>query len=466
VLYVQAGSGAIESALSQAIAAAQSAPVTVVLAAGDYVGNFIFPRSGASYPITFTADPATLPAMGTRIDPSYAGRLPRLVPSYSGNATLTVQGDGYSFRGLQVESPGVGVTTVDVLGQSVGDFPRNTTFDQMLIRGNQATGGHRGVGMNGVNVTVSNSWIDRMWEVGRDAQAVAAWDTPGPLRIENNYLEASGENLLLGGATPTCACVPTGVVFTRNFVTKNTAWRTMSTQPDVKNLLEVKYGKQIQITGNIFEHNWQQAQTGWSILFTAMGIEGTAWTTVEDVLFSGNIVRNVSSGVNVAAVAGPVKRVRIENNVWQNLDYVTWGGDGRWLMTLTGTLGIEDLAVTHNTVIGVSGGQFMEMDGSVPLVRLVMTHNIAEHRDYGIHSPMGLAIDALSAMAPGYVFANNAIVGTPAYWLTWPTGNFQVDVAVADQFDSRYAIKAGSPLLTLATSDGATVGADASMLPQ
>jgi len=465
VINVQAGPGALETALSQALSAAQVAPVTVVLGAGDYVGNFVFPRSLSAYPITFTADPATLPADGTRMDASYEGRLPRLVPSYLGSATVTVQGDGYTCRGLQVVAPNVGVTSID-LDATMNPRPSNITFNQMLIRGTQGAGGHRGVGMNGINVTVTNSWIDRMWESGRDAQAVAAWDTPGPLRIENNYLQASGEVLLLGGSIPTCGCVPTGVVFTRNFVTKDVAWMTASTQPEVKNLLEVKFGKQITITGNIFEHNWQQAQTGWSILFTAMGIEGTTWTTVEDVLFSGNIVRDVSSGLNVAAVSGPVKRVRVENNVWQNLDYVTWGGDGRWAMAQTGTAGVEDLTLDHNTVIGISGNQFLDIDGSVPLLRLTMTHNVVEHKDYGIHSYMGLAIDALNGMAPGYVFLDNAIVGPPAYWLSWPAGTFTVDVSVANQFDSQYTIKTGSPLLTLPTSDGVLVGANPSVLPR
>ena len=56
--------------------------------------------------------------------------------------------------------------------------------------------------------------------------------------------------------------------------------------------------------------------------------------------------------------------------------------------------------------------------------------------------------------------------GSPAYWLTWPAGNFAVDLAVADQFDSQFAIKAGSPLQALPTSDGAPVGADPSLLPR
>ena len=36
--------------------------------------------------------------------------------------------------------------------------------------------------------------------VGADTQAVISYHTPGPIKIVNNYLQAAGENILLGGA--------------------------------------------------------------------------------------------------------------------------------------------------------------------------------------------------------------------------------------------------------------------------
>jgi len=466
VISVTPGPGALETALAEAVTAVRSGPVTVVLAPGDYPGNFVLPRTGSSFGITITAAAAQLPPAGARMTLAYQGSLPRLVPTQLATTTLTVTGDNYTLRGLQVETPGVGVTTIDVVGDTSGNLPRNVTFDQMLIRGNQTTGGHRGVGMNGVNIAVTNSWIDRMWEVGRDAQAAAAWDTPGPLTIENNYLEASGENFLLGGAIPTCGCVPTDVIFTRNTVRKDPAWRTMAEQPTVKNLLEIKYGRRVFISGNTFEYNWLQAQTGWSILFIAKGIDGTAWTVVEDVTFTRNIVRRVANGLNIAAVEGPVRRVRVEQNVWQDIDMNTWGGDGRWAIIQTGVYGADDIVLERNTVLGLTGNQFLGLYGSVPLQRFAMTHVVVEHRDYGVHSTSGLAADALAVMAPGGRFSDNALTGPDAYWLKWPNGNFTVDVNVSDQFDARYAIKPGSPLAGLSTSDAVPVGADPSVLPQ
>ena len=463
VIPVQPLPGIFEAALAQAVTAAQSGPVTMVLAPGDYRGNFVLPRTGSSYRITITADPSQLPPAGTRMTPAYEGYLPRLVPAYEFVTPLVVNGDNYTLRGLQVVTPGVGFTTVDVMADGTGAFPRNVTFDQMLIRGNETTGGHRGIAANGINVTITNSWIDRMWEVGRDSQGVAAWDTPGPLTVINNYLEASGENFLLGGSPPSCACVPSDVVFSRNTVRKDPAWRSMSTQPQVKNLFEIKTGRRITATGNTFRYNWMNAQTGWAILFTPQVDSGDA-PVAEDIVFNGNIIRDVSSGLSAAAVAGPLRRITVRDNVWMNLDLNTWDGDGRWALIQGGTYGADDITLVNNTVIGLTGNQFLGLYSDVPMQRLTLTHNVVEQREYGVHSIAGLAADALAAVAPGSVFVDNAVIG-PDLNLKWPVGNFRIDFNVADQFDSQYAIKPGSPLAGLLTSDGAAVGADPSVLP-
>ena len=464
VIPVFPGPGAFEAALSQAVTAAQAGPVTMILAAGDYTGDFVLPRTGSSYGITITADPSQLPAAGVRMTPAYEWSLPRLIAAYSSSTPLVINGDNYTVRGLQVVTPGVGYTTVDVSAGHTGWIPRNVTLDQMLIRGNATTGGHRGVAANGINVSVTNSWIDRMWEVGRDSQGVAAWDTPGPLTITNNYLEASGENFLLGGSTPSCGCVPADVVFSGNTVEKDLAWRSMPTSPQIKNLFELKVGRRVLATNNTFRYNWLQAQTGWSILFTTNVDSGSA-NVIEDVTFRGNLIRDVASGVNIAAVSGPVRRIRVDHNVWQRIDSNVWGGDGRFAIVQAGTAGADDIAFVHNTVLGLTGNQFLGLYGDVLLQRFTMTHNVVDQREYGIHSISGLAIDALTTTAPGAVFADNAIIGPDIYYLKYPSGNFRLDLTVADQFDSTYAIKPGSPLAGLPTTDGAAVGADPSQVP-
>ncbi len=455
VITVAPGTGTLTAALVQARTAAQAGPVSVVLTAGDYIDNVDL--APAAYPITLTAAESLLPAPGVRVTPTYV--LPRIWPKDLFTATITVRGDYYTFRALEIESPGVGYTTIELDADSQ---PKHTTFDQMLIRGNPTTGGHRGIAANGVDVVVTNSWIDRMWEVGRDAQAIAAWDTPGPIRVENSYLEASGENFLLGGALPTtCGCVVADVTFTRNDVRKDLAWRSMSTPPQVKNLFEVKAGRRIVVTGNTFRYTWMNAQTGWAILFTSQSDSGPL-NAIEDVRVEGNRISDVSSGLEIAAVSGPVRRITVVNNVWENLDYVQFGGDGRFAILLAGTAGTDDITLAHNTVRGLTGNQFLGLYGDVPIQRLVMTGNIVEQREYGIHSVTGLASNALATAAPGAVFVDNAIIGPPVYYLPWPAGNAVLDVSLADHLDAAGGVLGSSPLATLPTSDGVTVGADVS----
>jgi hypothetical protein len=59
-----------------------------------------------------------------------------------------------------------------------------------------------------------------------DTQAIAGWNGPGPLVVENNYLEASGENFLLGGADPAIqGLITEDVIFRHNYVARPLSWR-------------------------------------------------------------------------------------------------------------------------------------------------------------------------------------------------------------------------------------------------
>src|SRR4051812_8527780 len=62
---------------------------TIVLAAGAvFTGNYMLPAKGGSAYITIrsSAADASLPASGVRIDPSYAGYLPKIRSTHNGPA--------------------------------------------------------------------------------------------------------------------------------------------------------------------------------------------------------------------------------------------------------------------------------------------------------------------------------------------------------------------------------------------
>lgn len=75
-------------------------------------------------------------------------------------------------------------------------------------------------------MTIRNSHIAGIRAVGMDTQAIGGWNGPGPLLIENNYLEAAGENFMLEGADPAIPNLVTeDVVIRRNYFTRPLSWR-------------------------------------------------------------------------------------------------------------------------------------------------------------------------------------------------------------------------------------------------
>ena len=71
-----------------------------------------------------------------------------------------------------------------------------------------------------------NSYISDIKAVNADSQAINGYNGAGPFTIENNYLEAAGENVLFGGADPAVTnLVPSDIVLRRNHLFKPLAWR-------------------------------------------------------------------------------------------------------------------------------------------------------------------------------------------------------------------------------------------------
>jgi hypothetical protein len=64
----------------------------------------------------------------------------------------------------------------------------------------------------------------------QDTQAICGWNGPGPFLIENNYLEAAGENVMFGGSDPSIPhLVPNDITIRRrNLIWWPVAWMTQS----------------------------------------------------------------------------------------------------------------------------------------------------------------------------------------------------------------------------------------------
>jgi hypothetical protein len=280
---------------------------------GTYSGAFELPakRCAGSNPeedcwITIrTSAVDRLPAAGSRIHPSDSPALPKLISDFGPIVSTQPGAHHYRLVGLEIlPSNGVRLANLVLLGTGVervvDDLPYRIVVDRCYLHGDRAAGARRGIALNSRDTDVTNSYFDDIKDAYNDSQAIAGWNTPGPIRIMNNHLEAAGENVMFGGEDPSIPdLVPSDIWIKNNYFYKPLAWKE-SGQWRVKNLLELKNARHLLIEANVFEHNWAAAQSGFAILFTPRNQEGSApWSVVENVWFRYNVVRSVASAINI-----------------------------------------------------------------------------------------------------------------------------------------------------------------------
>ena len=161
------------------------------------------PKAAPSYVLLTTN--TSLPPAGTRIDPSYRSALATIRSSNESPALATVAGANYyRIVGVAFAANVGGAGDIIALGShsqtTLAEVPHHLEFDRVLIEGDAAVGQKRGIAANAAHIVISNSDIRDIKAVGQDSQAIAGWNTPGPITIRNNRLEAAGENVMFGGA--------------------------------------------------------------------------------------------------------------------------------------------------------------------------------------------------------------------------------------------------------------------------
>jgi hypothetical protein len=459
--------------LQKAIDRAKPGDVIELRSGATYTGNFLLPqKSGSRYITIRTASMNGLPAAGERIAPAQATKLAKIQSANSSPALSTAPG-AHHWRLMLLEfGPNAGsVGDIIVLGDASattsGDrTPHDLIIDRCYIHGDPQLGQKRGIAMNSTATTIIGSHISDIKSSSQDAQAIEGWNGPGPFRVENNYLEASGENFMLGGAIPgTSGLIPSDVVFRRNHVMRPASWRNEKWA--VKNLFELKNARRVLVEGNLFENNWVSAQPGYAIVLTPRGERGAAaWATIEDVTFRDNIIRNVAAVFNLLAKddsgpSGTMRRVKISNNLVYGFNRDEWGGNGVFLQIGEGP---AEVVVEHNTVvqtgniITVYGGT---RDNPAVVNRFVFQNNITLHNANGVFGQgMASGNDSLSAYFPDALFARNVLAGGRQN--RYPPDNLFPDL---DRFAQQFLDYAGHDYrlrpeseFRRAASDGADLG--------
>jgi cellulose synthase/poly-beta-1,6-N-acetylglucosamine synthase-like glycosyltransferase len=417
--------------LQQALDTARPGDWIELQRGATYTGPFRLRRvEGDGWIVVTTA--GALPGPGTRVGPAQAPLMARLRASSGAVVAADEGAHHYRLIGLDIApAPDTWLVALVQLGgdePSIDRLPHDIIVDRSYLHGDPRKGSRRGIALNARRAAVVDSYLSDFKEAGADSQAIAGWNGPGPFAITNNYLEAAGENVMFGGADPAIdGLVPSDIVLTRNHLAKPLRWRSgapgaEATAWTVKNLFELKNARRVLAQGNLLEYNWPAAQNGFAVLLTVRNQDGGApWSVIEDVAFTGNVVRHVGAGVNILGhddihPSRQTRRIAITGNLFDDVGG-EWGS-GRLFQVLDGTSAVS---IQHNTAFNTG---FVLFGGDhAPHTGFVFEHNVAVHNETGIAgSGTAPGRDSLDRYFPAASVTGNVLVGGDA--ARYPKGNF------------------------------------------
>ena len=380
----------------------------------------------------------TLPPEGVRVTPQSASTFAVLETNNSQPA-LDVKAFasglrvvGISFRAALTNKLTYALVNLGPVVHSADSLAHDITLDRVYMQGHDSLQLQRCVTANAARVAILDSYLAGCHYKGADAQAVIAWNSPGPLKIVNNYLEGSGENVLFGGADPSIPnLIASDIEFRRNWLRKPDSWRdsTGFNPWTEKNILELKSARRVLIEGNVLEGSWPDGQTGFALWIKSANQSGHCdWCGSSDVVFRWNRIIKATAGIAVTrgeAYSGgtydPVHNVDIHDIQMDSVgtrDLVT----SRRLIYLSGDM--AGISVAH--VTSTDGGNYHALTlGGAAFTSGVFRDNLLTSGNYGVVCDgKGFGATALTNCWGG-TFAGNVLEGkaTGASQGTFPAGN-------------------------------------------
>ena len=198
------------------------------------------------------------------------------------------------FQSAKMTQTGIGTFFQNV---NIPSTSTHVIIDRCLIRGGGANQrSWIGVQAEGSHIQVINSYLDgyAMWTKS-NLVGTAQYDArnayesvvinlsagPGPIKIDNNYIEAYGVSGFVSDDAAPNTATPTDITVTRNYFYHSDAWRLGSPTSngyyvEVRHHFEAKRGKRLLIQGNQFVNTWQNINSGAGVALTPRGGPG-AW---------------------------------------------------------------------------------------------------------------------------------------------------------------------------------------------
>ena len=432
---------------------------TIILEAGaTYRGPFVLPRKTGDAFITIQS--SRVSEITGRVSPAHSGLLAKLRSSIADPIIRTAPGaHHYKLMGLEVSTFSSTDFIYDLVrlgesGQDLSTVPHHLILDRLWIHGFPTQDLQRGISLNGADPSIINSYISDIHSVGIETQGICGWNGPGPYQIINNYVEASGINLMFGGSLPSITnLVPSNIEIRRNHLFKPLSWKVghptyAGIHWGVKNLMELKNARNVIIDGNVLENSWGDAQIGYAVLFTVRSEGGRApWATVENISFTNNTMKNSEQGFQLLGTDYPYQSGRgnglmIANNLFT--------GIANRFLTMTG---FYNVTLNHNTHF--QSGNVTALYGE-PSIGFVYTNNITTKSGFGFFGDgVGEGTGALATYTPGFVFQRNLVAGASSSG--YPANNFYPS-SITGILDSTFRVV--NSTYKFAGTDGKDLGCD------
>jgi hypothetical protein len=474
---------------------ARPGDVIVLQAGAKYYGNFTLPyKTGTGWIYIESSALASLPAPGTRVTPAQASLMPQIIDT-TGNPAIQTATAAHNYRLVGIEimttwstnTHGTDYALVNLESPggntSLSQIPTNIVLDRCYIHGTPTGNVRNGVIINGADLAVVDSYISDIHEVNNEARGIVGWNGPGPFKIDNNEVQAAGENVMFTERPTIPNLVPSDIEIRGNHLDKPLTWLPSSSTYGgipwtVKNNFELKNAARVLVDGNVFENNWVgvfQPQDGFCIQLTVRGVNAP-WSVVEDVTFTHNIVQHCSAGINFLGrdYNGPSQeqeRILVQNNLFADIGpYSTLWTAG---LVFQVTDGGANYVIDHNTAFSSSVSRAgnpiyaqVHRASSWPATGFVFTNNVvAGHPGVSGDNTQGNPLLTVRTYFPNAVFARNVLVG--GKMSDYPPDNFfspSLDaVRFADRSRGDYRLATLSPYRRAGT-DGRDIGAELDVL--
>lgn len=503
-------------------------------AGATFTGRFTLPAKGCDinhWIIVRTSAPdSALPPQGQRVTPCYAGIAslkgrPQYPCSNPRNVLAKVQmasfGDGplrfanganfYRFIGLEITRP------VGTAGKARLITGRGTTnhfiLDRSWLHGAPQDETSTGVGLNGMSyAAVIDSYFSDFHCIAvtgtcTDSHAIGGGtsDTQdGPFKIQDNFLEASGQSILFGGGAATKT--PTDISILNNHMWKPWQWMLGNLPflgaPNgrpfiVKNHLELKNAARVLIDSNLMENVWGGfSQSGYSILLTPKNQQqGTKnicpVCQVTDVTIRNVRISHAGAGMQLATLlsgdgttGAPAKagaRWSIHDVVLDDLSPKYGGGGTAFQISNAWPSNpLNTVTISHVTAFPFPQSHLMIIGNKMSnaqMYGLVFRNNLMVTADYPVWNAgwgtsscaySDVPVKTIARCFATYSFVNNGLIAPPPAFPSsmWPTQNMFPASIEHVQFTNynngnggNYQLLSSSPYKNAGT-DGKDLGAN------